>query len=235
MSTVYYTDDLVTLYQADCLEELAWLHADVLITDPPYGLQGGLGRVYKGRTPHFEVPAWDTDLEVRDAAMALWGVDRPYAVFGSPSRLDAALPFKGLPLIWDKVNPGMGSSNWPWWRGYELIYVNGPGWRGRQSTPIIRVGRTSRDPAAEGHPTPKPVSLMGVLVRAAPPGVIADPFCGTGSTLRAAKDEGRQAVGVELEEAYCELAARRLSQEVLPYDPADDLAATAAFEEPSTP
>ena len=221
VSTVYYTDELVTLYLANCLEELAWADADMLITNPPYGLGGALSKRGHGlnRSVH-AVQTWDDNVEARDAVMALWG-NRPYAVFGSPKRLDTALPHRSAPLVWDKAATTLGSSSWPWWPCYELIYVNGAGWHGRKTYGILRVPHHSKKALQEGHPTPKPVKLMEVLVRAAPPGLIADPFCGSGATLRAAKNVGRRAVGIEIDERYCKRTARRLTQEVLFHDNAD--------------
>jgi site-specific DNA-methyltransferase (adenine-specific) len=102
----------------------------------------------------------------------------------------------------------------------EEIYILGSGWM-KSAPPMRSVIETTEARSIEvakiGHPTPKPVSLMEVLISRAPAGVIADPFAGSGSTLVAAKLLGRKAVGVELEERYCELAANRLAQDVLDF------------------
>lgn len=218
--TPYYEDDLVTLYHGDCREVTEWLEADVLVTDPPYGLDSQLSAGRKGRSRpsgHARTsakPDWDRNLEVRDAALAMWG-ERPYAVFGSPARLDGALPYRGFPLVWDKGTVGMGDTTFPWGRSYELVYVNGPGWSGTRESSVLHVLHPSNIATQIGHPTPKPVGLMASIIRKAPAGVIADPFSGSGSTLVAAKTEGRRAIGVEFWERYAEIAANRLSQDTL--------------------
>lgn len=222
MSEPYYQDDLVTLYHGDCREITEWLTADVLVTDPPYGIDANLSFGWKGRKPRGwkrvnEKPRWDVSLDVRDAALALWG-DRPAAVFGSPKRLGDAPAFREVPLVWDKAMVGMGDTDFPWGPSYELIYVSGAGWAASpRASAILRYPHTAQVASQVGHPTPKPTALMERLITAAPPGVIADPFAGSGSTLVAAKALGRRAIGVEIEERYCEIAARRLSQGVLDF------------------
>lgn len=214
---IHYQDDLVTLYLGSCLDDDTWAHADVLITDPPYGVGGNL-------TTTTAIHEWDKTLEVRDAALEMFlsggergdELDRPYAMFASPRRLDAAVPHREVPLVWDKgPGVGMGDTRFPWRPSYELIYVSGSGWHGHRSSAVLQVPLASNAATKAGHPTPKPVALMRMLIEKAPDGVVCDPFAGTGSTLVAAKELGRRAVGVELDPLYADLAASRLAQDAL--------------------
>lgn len=216
MPEPYYEDDAVTIYHGDCREIAAWLEADVLVTDPPYGmaLRSGWG----GAFGSLEI-ANDGDTTARDDALYLWG-DRPALVFG---RWSVTRPLgTRMVLQWEKgEHVGMGDLSLPWKPNTEEVYVLGSGFAGHRSSSVLRhlaiagtVGR--HDQGNRHHPTEKPVGLLIDLLGKCPPGVIADPFMGSGTTLRAAKDLGRRAIGIEVEERYCEIAAKRCAQEVLP-------------------
>lgn len=213
----YYSDDLVTLYHGDCREVTAWLDADVLVTDPPYGM------AYTDRQGVAIVG--DETTSARDEALMAWG-DRPALVFGTwkASRPSATRQV----LIWDKSGgSGFGSTSLPWGNSHEEVYVLGiwarptSGGRAREGgTPTISHSvircpvQNPQSAERPAHPTPKPVVLMEALIRKTL-GLVADPFAGSGSTLFAAKMLGRRAIGVEMEERYCEVAANRLAQDAL--------------------
>jgi hypothetical protein len=217
--TPYYEADGITLWHGDCREVTAWLEADVLVCDPPYGVayvQGGPRSNVDGVrsvTPTARVIG-DATPEARDAALALWG-DRPALVFGS-WRV-ARPPNTRQRLVWFKrnTNPGLGTAT-PWSGADEEVYVLGEGWQGAREVNVLITDEARASAgglaAIVGHPTPKPVGLMERLVAKCPPGVIADPFAGSGATLHAARSQGRRAVGVEIDERYCELIATRLAQ-----------------------
>lgn len=215
--SLYYQDEHVTLYHGDCLtEHREWLDADVLVTDPPYGVAYTSGWV-EGRKRNTTGIKNDKTPAVRDAAIAEWG-ERPYIAFGSwrvpkPERVRQT-------LIWDKGDdPGTGDLTMPWGASYEEIYVSGKGkiWAGGRTVSVLRYNKPLGSDRPD-HPTPKPVPLMESLVSRCPPGVIADPFAGSGPTLIAARNLGRKAVGVELEEKYCEIIAKRLDQQVIDFE-----------------
>jgi site-specific DNA-methyltransferase (adenine-specific) len=119
-------------------------------------------------------------------------------------------------LVWAKTHFGMGA----YWRNqHENVVFASYG----MPTPMLDRGMGSvlSAPVVPNdkrvHPTEKPVALIGRILRAAPGRRILDPFVGSGTTLRAAKDCGLEAVGIEIEERYCEVAAKRLEQAVLPF------------------
>jgi DNA modification methylase len=217
MAAPYYQDEHVTLYHGDCLEVREWLAADVLVTDPPYGMgyRGFAGR--PGRTDgsrHGGI-AGDQDCGVRDAALAAWGAG-PALVFGTWKR---ARPSGVRQLIvWDKRGGGgyLGDVKMPWADATEEIYVIGTRWAGKRRPAIYSVpSLNSQSQSRPDHPTPKPVALMEQLLECCPAGLVADPFAGAGATLIAASRAGRTAVGVEVNERYCELIATRLGQDSL--------------------
>jgi site-specific DNA-methyltransferase (adenine-specific) len=208
--TPYYQDDHVAIYHGDCREVSDWLSGDVLVTDPPYGMKYG-SRFGSSPTVAME---GDHSAELRDWALSVWG-DKPAIMFGT-WRISRPL-CKEL-LIWNKTGVGfLGDLSMPWGPCHEEIYVLGSGFSGRRSSNVLSFdGLSSQSSERPDHPTPKPLPLMRELIGKCPAGTIADPFMGSGSTLRAAKDLGRKAIGIEVDERYCEIAARRMAQEVLP-------------------
>ncbi len=213
MTRPYYQDDLVTLYHGDCREITEWLAADVLVTDPPYGIAYNSGSRREVLAASIE---GDADTTTRDTALAAWGT-RPALVFGTwriarPAETRAR-------LVWDtKGALGMGDLSIPWKPSDQEIYVLGSGFSGRRDSnvitcpPVQSMSRNGRE-----HPHQKPVPLLAALLTKCPPGVVADPFAGSGSLGVAAKMLGRSAVLVEVDERYCEIAVRRLAQDSLPF------------------
>lgn len=217
----YYSDEWVTLYHGDCREVTAWLAADVLVTDPPYGRawkQGDTSTAMGWRGDSHAGIMGDDDTSARDDVLAMWG-KRPAVVFG-----DLTLsPPDGtkLTLVYDKGgDAGFTGAVGGYRRNVEGIYLlgaHGSGLGGRSaviSTSVSAGGNLAR---TTGHPHTKPQDVLIALLEHCPPGTIADPFAGSGSTLVAAKRLGRKAIGVELDERYCEIAAKRLAQGVLDF------------------
>jgi site-specific DNA-methyltransferase (adenine-specific) len=206
----YYEHAGITIYHGDCREVLPLVSADVMVTDPPYGMSFQSGyRAIK----HEPIIGDDSTLS-RDAVLALWA-GRPALVFGrwSERRPDGTIQR----LIWDKGDwPGMGDLSLPWGPSDEELYVIGRGWVGRRGPSVFRVDRLG---AAEmDHPTQKPYAVMCRLLEWCDPAWrVVDPFMGSGTTLVAAKSLYRNAIGIEIEERYCEIAAKRLAQEVFDF------------------
>jgi DNA modification methylase len=211
--TLYYSDDLVTLHHGDCLEITDWLEADVLCTDPPYGIAWSIGTNKKAKSSAHSGIQNDGDTSYRDRALELWG-DAPGVVFGS---WRASFPARAQTLIWRKpVDAGVVGSTTGFRNDTELIFLTGK-WpkRNSQWSSVITTDLGMHS-YLNGHPHAKPVPLMQRLIEATT-GTVADPFSGGGSTLVAAASLGRNAIGVELEERYCELIAKRLSQQAFDF------------------
>ena len=220
----YYEHAGITIYHGDCREAMAMFSGSVwfgsLITDPPYGIdigdadqRGGEHGLAKGAYASY-LDSYDNYMRVVvpsiETALKLC---KRGAVFSGPHFHELPKPSA---LGGVHCPAGSGRSSW----GYKtflpvLLYGQDPDLnKGAKATSI-----TSTEAApSNGHPCPKPDGWMRWIVglASAAGDLILDPFAGSGSTLVAAKNLGRRAVGIEIEERYCEIAARRLSQEVLP-------------------
>ena len=193
---------------------------DLVLTDPPYGVSyssnSGVGRGTRPITndgARLALRLQRSVLPRLDAEHVLWFTrwdawPDVWVDLGQWFRL------RGL-LIWDKGTPGMGDLN-HWGPSYEMIASAGEGQTvGSRDQSVLRFPTT---PSADRHhPTEKPVDLLIHLMEKMQPESVLDPFAGSGSTLVAAKRLGRKAIGVELDERYCEIAAKRLAQGVLDF------------------
>lgn len=197
-----------TLYLGDCLEILPTIHSvDAMITDPPYGIS--LNSSWGGLHGACEIVS-DESLSVRDAALQAIVYERAL-IFGSPKKEKPANTRQTL--IWDKGGHcGMGDLSIPWKPNYEEIYVLGSGFEGRRTSGVISIiadrecnGKVRK----RDHPTEKPVRLMDELVKKTP-GVILDPFMGSGTTGVACANLGREFIGIEIEPKYFDIACERI-------------------------
>lgn len=212
--SLYYSDDYVQLFHGDCLtEHREWLAADVLVTDPPYGIAWKKGQNNAAKSTAHAGIQNDHDTSVRDSALEEWGDTRPGFVFGS---FRASFPSASKQtLVWQKpIDAGVVGSTTGYRTDTELIFLMGrhPKRPPSRSSVLTSLGGVSR--YRTEHPHSKPVPILESLIEWTG-GVVADPFAGSGPTLVAAKNLGRKAIGVELEEQYCELIAKRLSQDLL--------------------
>ena len=215
----YYQDESVTIYHGGCESVDEWLRADVLVTDPPYGIGWRKGAWANGNSRQHDGIENDSNTSVRDLALDWWG-GKPGIVFGS---LYAPFPRDVRHvLVWEKPSDaGVFGSVTGYRRDVEAVFLTGQ-WPKRNAvwgsvvrSTIRNVGGAHGPSGRHGHPHAKPVDLLITLIVRSPSGVIADPFMGSGSTLVAAKAVGCTAIGVEIDERYCEIAARRCSQETL--------------------
>ena len=199
-----------TIIHGDCREVLPELSFDVVVTDPPYGLsrlapRGGVAQGtmdYKShQSPSWDVwdPSWIESVEGKVVAS--------FCPAGKLAEFSLAMGSDGL-LIYVKSNPS------PFGSSFESCVTRGVG----RPEPQHVVAYNAAN--GQEHPSQKPLEVMRFVLKAVSFGLsILDPFMGSGTTLVAAKQLGRRATGIEIEERYCEVAAKRLEQEVLPFEP----------------
>lgn len=207
--TLYYDDGQIQIYHGDCREVLPTLadaSVDAAISDPPYAV---------------DAAAWDKpchdllpDILRVSAGAVVW--------FGAAARLRTDLTlFCEEPkrtIIWHVTfSLAQTAAHGMYYRWHPIYVWRPPKTHDGPNQDILAIPQDGHN--GWFHPGTKPLPLMRMLVGFAPfGGTILDPFMGSGTTLRAAKDLGRKAIGIEIEERYCEIAARRLSQMVLPLE-----------------
>jgi site-specific DNA-methyltransferase (adenine-specific) len=195
----YYDHAGITIYHGDCRELLPSITADVLVTDPPYGINKA---------------EWDSEFLFPTAPIGciaaavmpgVWNILACPVTFGS-------LTYRGTLAAYLCNGMTRGPIGFGNWIPCLLYAADGVSlWKQDGDCKSFVVG----DEPLANHPSPKPMRVVRWFVDRMPPGTVLDPFMGSGTTLRAAKDLGRKAIGIEIEERYCEIAARRLSQEVM--------------------
>lgn len=246
LPTPYYDHDGITIYHADCRDILPLIEpgsVDLVLTDPPYA--SGARRDAERQVRGSMLRETEDDDWFSHDAMTTWGfswflrsvLTAARSALTRGAHLYVFSDWRQTPnvygmfeatgyrvnqcLVWDKQHFGMGA----YWRNqHENIIFASNGMpsqmvdRGMGS--VIQCRSVSSE--SRVHPTEKPSALLNRLIRAVPGQTILDPFMGSGTTLRAAKDLGRRAIGIEIEERYCEIAVKRLAQQVLPLGMAAD-------------
>lgn len=220
----YYDDGKgIQIFLGDCREILPTLpKVDLVLTDPPYGIGVSVNQSDKKRgfRPY--------DVGCRSVNHPpVYGDDKPfnpahifrtsatnYVLWGANNYSDK-LPASSCWFAWDRKTERGADSDitdcelaWTFGLKFKTVRMFSHMWAGFQ--------RDSEVGDKVLHPTQKPIALMSWCLQFFPEAkTVIDPYCGSGPVLRAAKDLGRKAIGIEIEEKYCEIAARRLSQEVL--------------------
>lgn len=234
MTTPYYDHDGITLYHGDCrdiLPEMPDASVDLVLTDPPYGIG------FSGYESH------------DDVATDYAGVLLPAVAEAERLMVPGALAF-----FWQAM---LHTHKWHDWfpNGYR-IFAAAKNFVQYRPTPVqwswdpvifwqkgentrkgiagqrdFHLGNTNRWVAREsnGHPCPRPLDTVEYIIGIASAAgqLVLDPFAGSGTTLVAAQQLGRRAIGIEIEERYCEIAAKRLEQQVLPFAPVEEARAPA--------
>jgi site-specific DNA-methyltransferase (adenine-specific) len=206
----YYDQDGIVIYHGDCRDILPTLPpVDLVLTDPPYGIASA----WKGGESALH--GWAKAGQQKDVRNA-WDAEPP-----DDRTIEMCVRAGKEAVIWGGNHFNLPvSRGWLVWNKPERNFTLAEAelaWTSRNN--VIRVKDLPRSDQGRTHPTQKPIALFRWCIGFFPDAqLILDPFMGSGTTLRAAKDLGRRAIGIEIEERYCEIAVRRLQQSVLPLE-----------------
>lgn len=224
----YYEEPGITIYHGDCRKILPELpKVDLVLTDPPYDKYTHIGALTKSkRYKEFGVEFSHLEDPAKMLNILLQCTDKWLIVFCSLEMLGRYQSFRPDKYVrggvWDRIcNAPQISGDRPAQAVEGLAILHGMRknmqWNGGGKSAIYRhmVERNHKE-----HPTQKPLKLIKELTGlfSNDGETILDPFMGSGTTLKAAKELGRQAIGIEMEEKYCEIAVNRLRQEMLPFE-----------------
>lgn len=205
----YYEEAGIQIFHGDCREILPCLpKADLVLTDPPYGIdkdgQKPSTGAHGGRKA-YEFGGWDAERPPKEAFDLLRVASRNQIIWGGNYFADL-LPATAGWLVWDKGQRINQSDGELAWTSFD------------RALRIAMFNRVELMLDGAYYPTQKPIALMKWCISLVPDArAVLDPFCGSGSTLRAAKDMGLNAVGIDRREQACEIAANRLRQQVLAF------------------
>jgi DNA modification methylase len=229
----YYADSQVQLFLGDCLEILPQLEAgsvDTCFTSPPYNVGLSYGVAYQDSKDEESFRAINAAW-LREVHRVMAESGRIYAAIGESmmwwfraAAEDADWRY-GQMLVWCKTNiasPAKISGDWNYMTDWFMLLRKGKRTPMKGDFPgaktfnwITHTTPQSNHAERREHPAQWPISVPKYFLCRTPGDLILDPFCGSGTTLRAAKDLGRRAIGIEIEEKYCEIAAHRMAQETL--------------------
>jgi len=201
----YYSDSAVQIFHGDCRDILPSLpKVDLVLTDPPYGIG------FTQRTTGLRITGDDIEFD----PTFLWAKATKFFLWGA-NHFHHYLPKHGEFHIWLKRAVEIAAPKS--YSDCEFAWCSES-----KSSKVFRLISDGciREGIDHGivrlHPSQKPLELMRWCIElVGDANIILDPFMGSGTTLRAAKDLGRKAIGIEIEEKYCEIAAKRMSQSVL--------------------
>ena len=218
--TPFYEQDGITIYHGRAEVVLPTLSpVDLLATDPPYGIGADSRQRNRANKQHgaaaaaskdYGVSDWDSTAPPQWMLLQAVGKASHSIIWGGNN---FGLPGSTCWLVWDKDNGdnGYADCELAWTNLKKAVRKVRYRWMGM----LQEHGGSNKEPRF--HPTQKPLAVMTWAIQQAPDEcmTILDPWMGSGTTLRAAKDLGRHAIGIEQDERYCEIAAKRMAQGIL--------------------